>query len=116
MNFNLYLHFRRVFRDLNLARNTFENDKELAWIADAFRLSEYALSHDPYQLAPHIIDRLSKEKVSSNFVLSEYALSYDQYQLAPHIIDRLSKEEVSNNIDTKKAGTTPRSILTLISK
>jgi hypothetical protein len=45
-----------VFRDLNFARNTFENDKELAWIADAFRLSEYALSHDPYQLAPHIID------------------------------------------------------------
>ena len=85
MNFNLYLHFRRVFRDLNLARNTFENDKELAWIADAFRLSEYALSHDPYQLAPHIIDRLSKE-------------------------------EVSSNIDTKKAGTTPRSILTSISK
>lgn len=57
-------YFRNVFRDLNLARNTFENDKELAWITDAFKLSEYALSHDPYQLAPHMIDRLSKEKVS----------------------------------------------------
>ncbi|XP_052105636.1 NACHT domain- and WD repeat-containing protein 1-like isoform X2 [Mytilus californianus] len=81
--------YRNVFRDLNLARNTFENDKEISWITDAFKLSEYALSYDPYQLAPHMIDRLSKEKIVSGFIEQcrqsdiPYLASSDEVLLKP---------------------------------